>query len=63
MPKMNLKNLIKFSVITIIAVVGLFVFSRGAEAANRYMVGTGDGNTTASWSATSGGAGRRTIKI
>ena len=44
----NFKNLIKFSAIGIIAIVGLFVFSQSAEAANRYRVGMGNWNTTAS---------------
>ncbi|OGD34286.1 hypothetical protein A2988_02015 [Candidatus Azambacteria bacterium RIFCSPLOWO2_01_FULL_46_25] len=44
------------TVFAFVAVGSSLFFAQGAEAANRYRVGTGDWNTTASWSATSGGA-------
>ncbi|KKS94613.1 MAG: hypothetical protein UV72_C0025G0004 [Candidatus Giovannonibacteria bacterium GW2011_GWB1_43_13] len=42
----------------VVAAMGVWFFAgaNGAEAANRYRVGTGNWNTTASWSTTSGGA-------
>src|SRR3989344_4486557 len=49
------------TVFAFVAVGSSLFFAQGAEAANRYRVGTGDWNTAASWSATSGGAGGASV--